>query len=307
VVSVSDAGEIVDISTPEHLDREAGVEFFAGIIVPGFFNAHCHLELSHLRGTIPEGGGFEAFVRGMKAAPRGGGEKAAALWDARMWAEGVSAVADICNGDSTDEIKRRSSIRYHSFREIFGAGATVPEGVENLTPHSLYSLDGKTFRQIVERSTGLLSIHFMESDYEVADPAERLVELVPADRPVMLVHNCLTTQCEIDIIMSHFTAPVTWVVCPASNRYISRLVPPIELLRRNGLRIAVGTDSLASNETLSVVRELSLIEGVPLAELFGWASVDTIEVGHTPGLVLIEGVDFEKMTLTPQAKSRRII
>jgi cytosine/adenosine deaminase-related metal-dependent hydrolase len=307
VVSVSDDGTITDISTPEHLDREAGVEFFGGIIVPGFFNAHCHLELSHLRGTIPSGGGFEAFVREMKAAPRGGGEGAAALWDARMWAEGVTAVADICNGESTDEIKRGSPIRYHSFREIFGTGATVPEGVENLTPHSLYSLDRKTFARIVERSTGPLSIHFMESEYEVADPAERLVELVPADRPVMLVHNCLVTQREIDTVMNHFTAPVTWVVCPASNRYISRLSPPIELLRRNGLRIAVGTDSLASNETLSVVRELSLIDGVPLDELLGWAAADTIEVGHTPGLVLVTGVDFEKMALTPQAKSRRII
>jgi len=25
-----------------------------GMIVPGFINCHCHLELSHLRGLIPE-------------------------------------------------------------------------------------------------------------------------------------------------------------------------------------------------------------------------------------------------------------
>ncbi len=297
----------MDISTPEHLDREAGVEFFPGILVPGFFNAHCHLELSHLRGTIPPGGGFEAFVAGMKAAPREGGEEAAAFWDARMWAEGVSAVADICNGASTDEVKRLSPIRYHSFREIFGAGAPVPENVPNLTPHSLYSLDRATFVRIMERSSGPLSIHFMESTFEVADPAERLVGMVPADRPVMLVHNCLVTQREVDIVMGHFTAPVTWVLCPGSNRYISHLTPPVGLLRRNGLRIAVGTDSLASNDRLSMVRELSLLGDVPLAELLGWAAADTIEVGHTPGLVLLTGVDFKKMALTDSTESRRII
>ena len=307
VVTLSDDGTIIDISTPEHLDREAGVEFFPGVIVPGFFNAHCHLELSHLRGTIPPEGGFEAFVRGMKAAPREGGEEAAAFWDARMWAEGVSAVADICNGESTFELKRRSPIRYHSFREIFGAGAVVPENVPDLTPHSLYSLDKSTFARIVESSSGLLSIHFMESAFEVADPAERLTELVPPDRPVMLVHNCLVTQREIDIVMEHFTAPVTWVLCPGSNRYISGLTPPVDLLRRNGLRIAVGTDSLASNDRLSMVRELSLLGDVPLAELLGWAAADTIEVGRSPGLVLLTGVDFEKMALTDSTKSRRII
>jgi cytosine/adenosine deaminase-related metal-dependent hydrolase len=335
VVTVTESGEVADISAPEALDRQAGVEFYPGVLVPGFFNAHCHLELSHLRGVILAGGGFEEFVRGMKSAPRGGGEAAAEFWDARMWAEGVSAVADICNGESTFPLKARSPIRYHSFREIFGAGATVPEpnepaggGTDNdtdngtgggrpentpsLTPHSLYSLDRQTFARIVERSSGVLSIHFMESAFEVADPAAELVARVPADRPVMLVHNCLVTQRDIDIVMGHFTAPVTWVLCPGSNRHISGLTPPVDLLRRNGLRIAVGTDSLASNDTLSMVRELHLLaaastDTVPLAELLGWAAADTISPGRTPGLVLLTGIDFEKMALTDASKSERIL
>jgi cytosine/adenosine deaminase-related metal-dependent hydrolase len=160
---------------------------------------------------------------------------------------------------------------------------------------------------MIEGSSGPLSIHFMESPFEVADPAARLTGQVPPDRPVMLVHNCLVTQRDIDIVMEHFTAPVTWVLCPGSNRYISGLTPPVELLRRNGVRIAVGTDSLASNETLSMVRELAMLGDVPLAELLGWAAADTIEVGRAPGLVLLSGVDFEKMALTDSTKSQRII
>src|ERR1700744_554791 len=30
------------------------VVFFDGILTPGFVNVHCHLELSHMKGVIPE-------------------------------------------------------------------------------------------------------------------------------------------------------------------------------------------------------------------------------------------------------------
>lgn len=142
---------------------------------------------------------------------------------------------------------------------------------------------------------------------DYGSPAERLIAQAPPDRPVMLIHNCCVEQRDIDIVMEHFTAPVTWVVCPGSNRYISGLEPPVNLLRKNSLRIAVGTDSLASNETLSTIRELSLIKNVPLAELLGWAAADTIEVGHTPGLVLLTGADMQTLTLTENARTQRII
>lgn len=56
-------------------------------------------------------------------------------------------------------------------------------------------------------------------------PARRIVESVPADRSVILIHNCCVNQQDIDLIMNHFTAPVWWCLCPGSNRYISRLVP----------------------------------------------------------------------------------
>ncbi len=367
VVTLSDEGAVLDISSPPHLDREAGVEFFSGVLVPAFFNAHCHLELSHLHGAIPPGGGFAGFARGMRSARQGftDGQRqtAAELRDAQMWNEGVSTVADICNGASTFGLKRRSPIRYYNFCELFGLDADPrrayalcdearASGLEaSVTPHSLYSLDRDAFAAAVdgpappdERGCGAtetaspplehppLSIHFLESEQEIdlfrrhgplwdwyseqnlspdfldyGGAAERLVAQVPPDRSVMLVHNCCVTQRDIDIVMGHFTAPVTWVLCPGSNRYISGLTPPVELLRKNRLRIAVGTDSPASNDTLSMVRELSLLPGVPLAELLSFAAADTIEVGRSPGLVLLTGVDLEQMRLTDSTKARRII
>ncbi len=146
---------------------------------------------------------------------------------------------------------------------------------------------------------------------DYGSPAERLVAEVSPDRPVMLVHNTVVTQRDIDIVMSHFTAPVTWVLCPGSNRYISGLTPPVALLRKNGLRIAVGTDSLASNTTLSMIGELitihNTVRDVPLAELLSWATADIIEPGRAPGLVLLTGIDLSALVLTENARTQRII
>src|ERR1043165_4597837 len=46
------------------LPVEAGddVEYFHGILAPGFINCHCHLELSHMKGKIPEKTGLVDFV-----------------------------------------------------------------------------------------------------------------------------------------------------------------------------------------------------------------------------------------------------
>ena len=59
-------------------------------------------------------------------------------------------------------------------------------------------------------------------------------------------------------------------LCPRSNRYISGLEPPVELLRRNRLNICLGTDSLASNDRLSVFEEMRMFPGIPLPELLAW-------------------------------------
>jgi hypothetical protein len=49
-----------------------GVEVYRGLLCPGFINCHCHLELSHLRGVIPEGTGLVDFLS-MVIRRRGGG------------------------------------------------------------------------------------------------------------------------------------------------------------------------------------------------------------------------------------------
>ena len=142
--------------------------------------------------------------------------------------------------------------------------------------------------------------------------------LLPADRQ-MLGQLKQTLPCDIDVVMNHFTAPVRWCLCPRSNRYISRLEPPVELLRCNRLDICLGTDSLASNDRLSVFEEMRMFPEVPLPELLSWAAeggaraldmdaeLGEVAPGRRCGLTVISGLDYDTMRLTPASRIRRIL
>lgn len=358
IIEVDERGRILSVEQFDEgtIDRMSGVEFYNGVMVAGFVNAHCHTELSYLKGEIEPYGGFATFASKIgqirNLATESQRLDAIAQADAEMYRGGVVAVGDIVNGSTSFECKARSAIEYVNFAEVFGLRSHDTSAVDellhndhtSLTPHSLYSLNDDLFRDIASQpSASPLSIHFMESEAEQAlydgsgrlyewyqrmgfecdflhygSPAERLVALTPPDRSVMLVHNCCVTQRDIEVVMNHFTAPVYWVVCPRSNDYISRLTPPLELLRANNLNICVGTDSLSSNWSLSMVEELRAMDSVPLAERLDWATrqgatalnldnLGSIEVGKCPGVNILSGVDYSRMELTPKSSIRRII
>lgn len=357
IVEVDDTGLITSIERAENLDSEARVEFYPGILIPGMVNAHSHLELAYLKGAIEEGSGFAGFARAIGAV-RGNYSnservEAARKADALMWCEGVQAVADIANDELIMPIKEQSPIEYHTMFEFFGLNNTSTKELQELcqrynncsiTPHSIYSVQDAPFKQICSMGDATISLHFLESEAETElfhqrgslhewynrmgwscdfihydTPARRIVESIDASRQLMVVHACMATESDVATLVSHFTKPVTWVLCPESNRYISGLKPPIEMLRRAGARLAIGTDSLASARHLSMIDNMRLIEGAPLAELLTAATlhgamalgiedrIGSLEVGKRPGLVVIERADLHTLQLSPESRSRRII
>ena len=330
------------------LDAMAGVEFYSGVLCRGFVNAHSHIELSYLEGSIPPGGGYAAFAARMaQQRDKWSSIKRVATIrpaDLTMWREGVDAVADIINEDISLPLKQESGITYRSFAEVFGLRNSNMERCRellsapnvSLTPHSTYSIQDADFKAVCSAETDApLSIHFMESEDEAllyigkgrlhewykqvgfecdflhyGSPAKRIAACVPHDRPLMLVHNCYITEQDIKTIMEGRTAPTYWVLCPRSNHYISGIEPrSVELLRRHSLRICIGTDSLASNTSLSIIEELKMFSGVPLAELLQWATTNGAEAlgVENRGWVAISGVDMESMTLTPQSQAQRVL
>ena len=342
----------------DNLDATAGVEFHSGILCAGFVNAHSHLELAYLRGAIEEGGGFAAFASSMGRVRGNFSEEeqlqAIATADQTLWQEGVDAVGDIVNGATSFATKSASPIYYKNFAEVFGLRECNLERQRellkypntSLTPHSIYSVQDKPFREVCQADVEKpLLIHFLETEDEVklyrgegslhewygvvgfecdflhyGSPAKRIVECVPEGRSVMFVHNCAVTAEDVDVVTKHFSAPLYWVLCPRSNNYISGLEPKsVELLRARKQYICIGTDSLASNWSLSMVEELKMFHGVPLAELLQWATINgakalgiedkygTIEVGKRSGIVNLTGVNLDDFTLTSASRAVRIL
>ena len=356
IVEVDDRGTITNILRCDAIDSMASVEFFPGILIPGMVNCHCHLELSYLKGAIAEGEGYGGFARSIGAVRNNFTTeeriRSARLADAQMWEEGVEVVADIANDDLVMEVKTQSKIEYHTLFEFFGLNNRDVEPHFDLanryprsyvTPHSTYSVQDEPFRQICARNSSLLSIHLLESDAEEGlyhgrgslhewyqrmgwecdflkyeSPAGRVAGCIDRKCRVLLVHNTRATAEDIATVESH-TKNGTWVLCPESNRFISNDRPPVELLRKSGVAIAVGTDSLASARSLSMIENLRLLGNHPLRELLTWATLNgakalgidgmkgSIEIGKRPGLVVIEGADLHNLCLTPESVAHRII
>src|SRR3546814_3157767 len=115
---------IVDIlSEWDTVPKGINIERYEGIIVPGFINCHCHLELSHLRGKIPKKTGLIEFLKAVARGPKYNSDfivdeiiKA----DQAMYEAGIVAVADIANTIHSRERKLEYKIYYHTFSEIFG-------------------------------------------------------------------------------------------------------------------------------------------------------------------------------------------
>jgi cytosine/adenosine deaminase-related metal-dependent hydrolase len=100
-----------------------GVEEFTGMIVPGFINCHCHLELSHLKGLIPEKQGLINFVLSvMNKRFQSSTSKQESIFNAEkeMLDAGIVAVGDISNTADTEFLKKAKHLDYYHFIELLG-------------------------------------------------------------------------------------------------------------------------------------------------------------------------------------------
>ena len=168
-----------------------GVETRKGILTPGFVNCHCHLELSHLKGRIPEKTGLIDFLLSVirqRAFPPE--ERVAALVAAEeaMLHNGIVAVGDICNTTDSLQQKTEGNLYYHNFIEamgfidqsapdrfesslwVFNAFAeayALPIEANSIVPHAPYSVSPALFRRIAGfPGNHLLTIHNQESAAE---------------------------------------------------------------------------------------------------------------------------------------------
>ncbi len=189
VITLDDAGQIVGIldpASPDYTAPATAPQRLEGMLIPGFINAHCHLELSHLRGVSKTGKTLLPFlvdVVTLREVPREQIKAAIIEQDRLMWEAGIQAVGDICNTLDTAEVKRNSPIVYYSFVEHFDflqghraeatreqyapvyAGQPEPKSA---VPHAPYTVSDALYPLINARNTGTetISIHNQETAAE---------------------------------------------------------------------------------------------------------------------------------------------
>ena len=347
-----------------------------GALAPGFVNAHCHLELSHLHKKFRKGTGMAGFIDQINALRDWASDDVKTVlvreWMEKLWKDGVSAVADISNDASSFPVKRESPVYTRTFLEVFG---TEPEDCQGVidsvtaldkvakdfgidaapTPHSCYTMSPELLSasSAAGLKSGFLSYHSQESQEEedlmisgtgamaenrrragMSTPPvtgesslkyfiDRLAAVKPAphDEHILLVHNVTLKQDDVDAAKKALRN-VFWAICPLSNIFIHNALPPIELMRENGLKICLGTDSLSSNDDLDMMAEMKCLHTnfpqVPLNEILCWASsngahflakedvLGSLAVGKRPGVVRISGLD-ENGLLTDESRSVSII
>ena len=184
VLIIDENGRVEEIVDEETAGE--GVEYFDGILCPGFVNAHCHIELSHLKGKIPQHTGLVDFVQQvMKVRTAEEDEKNAAMKAAaqELYNSGTVAVGDICNTTDSLLVKQSSLMHWHNFIEVSGfVGAVAQKRFEeaaeimeafastlttaqqiSMVPHAPYSVSANLFGLINEASsTKTISIHNQE-------------------------------------------------------------------------------------------------------------------------------------------------
>ncbi len=378
IIRVEDDGTVVEVIDPQtDLSPENGsIRKLNGFICPGFINSHCHLELSHLKGQIPENAGMSGFIKGiLTTRNKFSTEEVMAAMEAaedEMIANGIVAVGDIANTNHSFNQKSKNRLLYHTFIELFDLGdesadevfkkgitlldelkRTQPEGhTASLVPHAPYTVSERLFELLdnfVYENNSPLSMHNQESegenemfisrtgplydffndaginlDYIELSGNNALLTILPRlsrCSRIMLVHNTYTAAADVAWAVK-YSGGLYWCFCPRANLYIESRLPDFKNFSGQSSRILTGTDSLASNDGLSVLDELKTISAhdqeISLDELLRWATINgarffniekkfgSLEPGKKPGINLLEQVDAERLALTPAASIRKL-
>ncbi len=369
VLSNTKVVSVIDL--PENSKEEAGVEFYNGIICPGFVNAHCHLELSHLESHIPQGTGLPAFVSAVSQTriTQKFSLETCKKADEYMVEQGIVAVGDISNSADSFPVKTQSSIAYHTFVELFDlfrdSTPVYTQGKElfraypiknrvSLSPHAPYSCSNKLLAKIsahaaeyeysvsihnqehesenelFQQGTGLLydMIYKNHGDVNLVSRAKSsLQSTLPKLEDcahILFVHNIYTSEKDIAFLQQmRERDSYTFVLCPRSNMYINTLLPPVEMFLSHSIPMAIGTDSLASNTSLSILDELQCLQNAfptfTLEKLLQAATyngacalqmqskIGSFTSGKKPGVILLEHLDLLQLRITPKTKVRVLV
>ena len=345
VVNVDKSGKIISVIDSRKKIPTNKLEIFEGIISPGFINAHCHLELSYLQNKISKQVGLVDFIKELQLKKINNENIYEAIEQAEnlMIKNGIVGVGDICNTDYTLKQKVKKNLKYYNFIELYAVKTNQVEQCFNdakrlkkkfikhnlqstIVPHSTYGVHPRLMHMILNymKENDLISIHNLETESErdylhkKSGNIFRWLKQLDADlsiwnqtpnshelinnfnKQTIFVHNTFARKIEIENKLC--------CTCPKANLFIEGVLPSYDKFDKDSL--CVGTDSLASNENLSILEELFIIQKnstyclntlLKIGCLNGskalkFNSLGSISEGKNPGLNLITNIKNLKLT-----------
>jgi cytosine/adenosine deaminase-related metal-dependent hydrolase len=274
-------------------DLGEGRRFAEAVIVPGFVNAHSHLEYAVYAG-FGDGLPFGPWLhRHIERKARIGWEEFVAisrLGAAECLASGVTTIGDASFSGAAAQAASELGLAGIVYLEIFGAEIErvheLAERIEELerdvadrivigvSPHAPYSVSPAVYAgaAALERP---LATHLAESDderdymLEGAGPIAAVSEIEPPgttsvrhlaghgllDSAVLAAHCVKVDEEEIELLADH---DVGVAHCPRSNAILGCGIAPLRDLLDAGVRVGLGTDSPASTPSFDMFEEMRM-------------------------------------------------
>jgi len=308
-----ESGKIVEAGPAPAVSGPPTDDLGDSLLLPGFVNAHTHLELTHLAGRVPPRGNFVDWMSRLVKAMRVEGDEEQGVRDAVQRGRtlslqaGVTTVGDITRLPAiTRPVLADGPLRVLSFGEVIAVGAlrhrlgdrlaaaTDPSARSaflevGISPHAPYTLEPDGMRACASRAAacGLrMSMHLAETPEEALftvrltgpvrsffkrhgvwdrrvpcphlPPVEYAATAGVLGAETVLVHVNYVSDEEIDRIAAS-GAHVAY--CPRTHEAFGHPPHSFRRMLDRGVNVCVGTDSLASNPSLSVLEELRFLRG----------------------------------------------
>lgn len=283
-------GIIQKIGTSVPIDAYEVIDAKNQLVMPGLINMHTHAYMSCLKNYADDVPFNEwLFDRIMPVEDKLSHE--AAYWSSLLACIEMIKTGTTCFVDmhmfQSQSCRAASQAGMRAFigrglvgEDLYGDGKgrfmeaiTEKNKCENdlirfiLSPHAIYSCSEKILRQINEEAhkLGMLKqIHLSESVFEVEtaiekygkSPVEFLSDIGFLDSNTILAHCAKLSDRDIELIGKYNSSVVT---NPASNAKLGNGVAPVVDMFNRGINVCLGTDSVASNNTLNMFREMGLL------------------------------------------------
>jgi cytosine/adenosine deaminase-related metal-dependent hydrolase len=199
------------------------------------------------------------------------------LLEKKLWGTGFIEVIGFKN-DIADEIFENVKKLKDKFNKNDKLNIVI-------TPHATYSVSEKLFQKINKLKQKVKSVHLSESIEEIEflkSGGGRIFDflkwrgaydekwILPKKSPVKYLNginfldkNTIAVHCtniddeDIEVLKNN---EVNICTCPGSNEKLGVGTAPVEKFLRAGINVAIGTDSLASNDDLNLFNEMKFFK-----------------------------------------------